>query len=115
MQSKDDCASLSKSAGSRVNKQIKNIAASVRARLLKIAKEHNRDFNAVLLQYFQERMLYCLSSSPYRQKFILKGALLFIIYEIPRSRPTKDIDFLGVDTPHTKENLLKKMKSLSEY
>ncbi|MBN1997006.1 nucleotidyl transferase AbiEii/AbiGii toxin family protein [candidate division KSB1 bacterium] len=72
-----------------------NISASVRARLYNLAKESGRDFNAVVLQYFQERFLYRLSRSTHRQKFVLKGALLFLIYEIPRFRPTKDIDFLG--------------------
>jgi hypothetical protein len=37
---------------------VKNIAASVRARLLNIAKKSGRDFDAVMLQYMQERFLY---------------------------------------------------------
>lgn len=75
--------------------QISNIAASVRARLYNLARKAGRDFNAVILQYFQERFLYRLSQSGHRQKFVLKGALLFLVHEIPRFRPTKDIDFLG--------------------
>ena len=47
----------------------KNIAASIRARLLAIAKKSNRDFNAVLLQYFQERFLYRLSISEFKETF----------------------------------------------
>jgi len=93
--------------------RVKNIAASVRARLLNIAKETNRDFNTVLLQYFQERLLYRLSISPYRDNFILKGALLFLIYKMPRNRPTKDIDFLGVDTSNEEESLLNLMKEVA--
>jgi predicted nucleotidyltransferase component of viral defense system len=73
----------------------KNLGASIRARLLKIAKELNRDYNSVLLQYFQERFLFRLSLSDYRSQFILKGALLFVVYQMPRVRPTRDIDFLG--------------------
>jgi hypothetical protein len=79
----------------RPAKRAKNLAASIRARLLTIAKEGNRDYNSVLLQYFQERFLFRLSKSPYRSQFILKGALLFIVYRMPRVRPTRDIDFLG--------------------
>lgn len=75
--------------------EIKNLGASVRARLLNIAKQTNRDFNAVLLQYFQERFLYRLSISPYKSALILKGALLLIAHHMSRLRPTKDIDFLG--------------------
>jgi len=73
---------------------VKDLGASVRARLTNIAKETKRDFDAILLQYFQERFLYRLSLSPYRSAFVLKGALLFLVYEMPFLRPTKDIDFL---------------------
>lgn len=62
------------------NKQIKDIGASVRARLLDMAKKTGRDFDALLVRYFQERFLYRLSRSPYERYFILKGALLFLVY-----------------------------------
>lgn len=42
----------------------KNIAASVRARLLNVARMSSRDFDAVLLQYIQERFLYRLCAAP---------------------------------------------------
>jgi hypothetical protein len=64
-------------------KQIKNISASVRARLLNIARQNNFKFDSLLLQYFQERFLYRLSISEYKDKFILKGGLLFLAYNIP--------------------------------
>ena len=73
---------------------IKDLGASVRARLTNIARETKRDFDAVLLQYFQERFLYRLSISPYCSAFVLKGALLFLVYKMPFFRPTKDVDFL---------------------
>ena len=75
-------------------RDIKNLGASVRARLTNIARETKRDFGAILLQYFQERFLYRLSISPYRSAFVLKGALLFLVYGMPFFRPTKDVDFL---------------------
>jgi len=43
-----------------------------------------------------ERVLYRLSKSPYRTKFVLKGALMFNVWEAPLSRPTMDIDLLGM-------------------
>ena len=95
-----------------MKREIKNIAASVRARLFNLSKATNRNFDAVLLQYFQERLLYRLSISPYKLNFILKGALLFLIYDIPVSRPTKDIDFLWVDSSNTEKNLLHIMKEV---
>jgi predicted nucleotidyltransferase component of viral defense system len=84
---------------------VKNIAASVRARLLNIAKKSGRDFDAVMLQYMQERFLYRLSLSPYRRHLILKGALLFLAYDISLLRPTKDMDFLGSSTSNDMEEM----------
>jgi len=75
-------------------KEIKDLGASIRARLTNIARETKRDFDAILLQYIQERFLYRLSISPYHLAFVLKGALLFLVYEMPFLRPTKDVDFL---------------------
>jgi predicted nucleotidyltransferase component of viral defense system len=76
-------------------KGVKNIAASVHQRLLDKAKESSRPFNE-LLQYFAiERFIYRLSKSPYADRFILKGALMFSAWCGPASRPTMDIDLLG--------------------
>jgi len=93
-------------------RNITNLTASVRTRLLKIAKIKQRDFNAVLLQYFQERLLYRLSISPYRDKFVLKGALLFLVYDIPAARPTKDIDFLSREMDNKEQNLLNLIREI---
>lgn len=76
-------------------KVVRNIGASIRARLMNIARESKRDYNRILIQYSQERLLYRFSISRYRNNFILKGALLFLTYDMPQYRPTKDIDFLG--------------------
>ncbi|MDX9708886.1 MAG: nucleotidyl transferase AbiEii/AbiGii toxin family protein [Trichloromonas sp.] len=86
-------------------KPVRNIAASVRDRLLRIARESGRDFDAVLLQYFQERFLYRLAQSPYRRHLILKGALLFLAYDMSLLRPTRDIDFLGTSTSNDLEEI----------
>jgi predicted nucleotidyltransferase component of viral defense system len=77
---------------------VKDIAASIRARLLNVAKKSGRDFDAVLLQYLQERFLYRLSLSRFRRHLILKGALMFLAYDMSLLRPTRDIDFLGFST-----------------
>lgn len=78
-------------------KKIKNLSASVKQRLLNIAQAENKDYQSVFKQYIQERMLYRVSVSTYSKTFILKGAPLFIIYNISKLRPTKDIDFMGKD------------------
>jgi predicted nucleotidyltransferase component of viral defense system len=76
-------------------REIKDMTESIRGRLKNIARETKRDFDAVLLQFFQERFLYRLSISEFRENFILKGALLLMIKSITPFRPTKDIDFMG--------------------
>lgn len=72
----------------------KDIAASVRQRLLNKAKAENRQFEEILRYYMIERFLYRLSKSPYSEKFILKGALMLTVWESPPTRPTSDIDML---------------------
>ena len=91
-----------------------NIAASVRARLMNVAKKNNRDFDAVLLQYFQERFLFRLSISPYREQLILKGALMFLAYEMPLLRTTRDIDFLGRATSNDMEEIRKVVSAIAK-
>jgi len=74
---------------------LKDIAASVRQRLLNRAKETDRPFNELLQYYAMERFLYRLSKSRYSDNFVLKGALMLTVWEAPLTRPTMDIDFLG--------------------
>lgn len=64
----------------------KNISASVKDRLLNISRDENKDYQAIFKQYIQERMLYRISVSQYSKSFILKGALLFLSYDINRLR-----------------------------
>lgn len=73
----------------------RNTAASVRARLLTLARETQRDFNLVLTRFALERLLYRLGVSAHADQFLLKGALLFDLwFDVPQ-RPTRDIDLLG--------------------
>ncbi|KJE27625.1 hypothetical protein LG52_3274 [Geobacillus kaustophilus] len=74
---------------------VKNIPASVGERLKNIAKQSGKTFDFILLLYFQERLLYRLSISNYRDKFVLKGGLFLFSLTQFKSRPTKDIDFLA--------------------
>ncbi|MBP6008062.1 MAG: nucleotidyl transferase AbiEii/AbiGii toxin family protein [Rhodoferax sp.] len=81
----------------------RNMAASVRARLLNKAKKDGMDFQLLLTRYALERLLYRLSISTEKDHFLLKGALLFDLwYDVPL-RPTRDIDLLGygsAEIPH---------------
>jgi predicted nucleotidyltransferase component of viral defense system len=73
----------------------KNLPASVRQRLLNLSRERGEDFNFTLTRYANERLLYRLACSPYRDQFVLKGAALFQVWSESLYRPTRDIDLLG--------------------
>jgi hypothetical protein len=78
-----------------LSKSVVNMAASVRQRLLNLARERKEDFGLVLTKYGLERVLYRISQSKHREVFILKGALLFELWTEQRYRPTRDADFLA--------------------
>ena len=78
-----------------MKKVIKNITASIRAQLQNIAKETGRSFSEVLQYYGIERFLYRFSCSKYADQFVLKGALMFTVWQVPERRTTLDIDFLA--------------------
>jgi len=75
--------------------QVKNLEASVRDRLLQVSKKRNEDYHFVLSRYANERFLYRLYKSNYKDHFILKGAMLFMVWTSELYRPTKDVDLLG--------------------
>ena len=77
------------------DKPIKNIAASVHRRLNNNAKMTGRPFQEVFQYYAMERFLYRLAQSPHAIKFVLKGALMFVVWRASTTRPTRDIDLLG--------------------
>ena len=77
----------------------KNNAASVKQRLLNLARERNEDFNALLTRYGIERLLYRLSRSEHAADFVLKGAQLFHLWSDAPHRPTRDLDLLGTGAP----------------
>lgn len=72
-----------------------NIAASVHARLMNLARAEGRSFNDLLQFYAMERFLYRLSRSDHAAKFVLKGALLLRVWDPGAYRTTRDIDLLG--------------------
>lgn len=73
----------------------KNVAASVRQRLYNAAKSSGEDFGLLLTRYANERWLYRLSVSEYKDKFYLKGASRLNLWFDKPHRPTRDIDLLG--------------------
>lgn len=72
-----------------------NLPASVHDRLLKIAKQRGGEFQNLLINYALERWLYRMSQSPHRERFVLKGAMLFALWTDEPHRSTQDLDLLG--------------------
>lgn len=75
-------------------RDVKNVVASVLARLRNHAKARNAPFQQILQHYTIERFLYRVSKSTHAHGVVLKGALLLKTINIPSARPTMDIDML---------------------
>ena len=71
------------------------LVQSVQARLVGHAKMIGVDPNLVLVRFASERLLYQLSRSHHAERFILKGALLLLVWFGETVRPTRDADLLG--------------------
>ena len=98
-----------------MKREIKNKPASIRDKLTNIARTEGIDFDALLLRYFQERFLYRLSISEFSDNFVLKGGLLLICFQIPATRPTKDIDFLAEQLSNDQIEIEDIFKKVAEH
>jgi predicted nucleotidyltransferase component of viral defense system len=75
----------------------------VRQRLLNLADKRKESFQYVLVQYGMERLLYRLSRSAHRDRFVLKGALLFSVWSDTPHRPTMDVDLMSAESAESAE------------
>ena len=73
---------------------VKNLAASVLARLKNQAKTEGINYQMCLQLFFQEEFLRRLSHSKYRENLVLKGGMFIYTLTAFDSRPTRDMDFL---------------------
>ncbi len=78
-----------------MSKETTNYGSSIRAKLLNLSRKVNQPYQMLLTRYIQERFLYRLSASEYRDRFLLKGGALLYAFDRFDARPTLDIDFLG--------------------
>ena len=78
---------------------MKNLAASVLARLAQRRAKTGEDFNVLLVRFALERLLYRLYRSLHREQFVLKGAMLFALWAPTLHRVTRDLDLLGFGHP----------------
>lgn len=77
----------------------KNMSASVRARLLNLSKSTGQDFQSLVLRYTVERFLVRLAMSTHVDRFVLKGAMLYVTWKLDEKRSTMDLDLLGIGSP----------------
>ena len=73
----------------------RNIGASIRARLLTLARQTGQPFDVLLTRFVHERLLYRLSRSSQADEFVLKGAMLLMAWLPHTARGTRDLDLLG--------------------
>lgn len=78
-----------------MTKESKDYGKSVKAKLLNLSKAEVLPYQPLLIRYVQERLLYRLAQSKYKNRFYLKGGALLYAHEQLKARPTLDIDFLG--------------------
>lgn len=78
-----------------MTKESKDYGKSVKAKLLNLSKAEGLPYQPLLIRYVQERLLYRLAQSKYKNRFYLKGGALLYAHEQLKARPTLDIDFLG--------------------
>lgn len=78
-----------------MNAPKQNLPASVRQKLLNLSEKRKEPFDLLLVRYGIERLLYRLSQSRQAEKFLLKGAMLFALWDEKAHRPTRDADLLS--------------------
>jgi hypothetical protein len=72
----------------------RNLPASIAARLLRRAKQTGDVYQTLLTSFCFERFLYRLGVSDARERFVLKGAMLFRLWADQPYRATRDLDLL---------------------
>jgi Nucleotidyl transferase AbiEii toxin, Type IV TA system len=89
------------------NKTGRNLLASIRQRLLDKSHLTGVPYNLTSHYYAVERFLFRLSQSKYVNHLVLRGALMFRVWQqgsLPR--PTLDMNFLGVYVSNEVEALI---------
>ncbi|QDV56536.1 nucleotidyl transferase AbiEii/AbiGii toxin family protein [Rosistilla oblonga] len=92
----------------------RDLAASVRGRLLRQAKESGRPLQELLQYFAMERFLFRLSRSEHADRFVLKGALMFRVWGTPQTRATRDIDLLA-RADNSVDSMTQIMRSVCEH
>lgn len=89
-----------------------NSGKSVRERLLNLSRAEHYNPQMMISRYMQERLLYRLSVSNYRERLILKGGALLYAHDRFEARPTLDIDFMATHINNDNENIKRIIKEI---
>ena len=95
-----------------MTKSIKNYGKSVKTKLLNLMNSSGYKYMYLLARYFNERLLYRVSVSPYRENFLLKGGSLLYAFNGLETRPTIDIDFMAQRISRNREHLEKVFREI---
>lgn len=87
-------------------------AQSIKARLLNKSGGDNKRYQQLIVRYFHERLLYRLSKSNYKERFILKGGAMLYAFDELVPRPTLDIDFMGYNIGREKGIIMNAFKEI---
>lgn len=88
-----------------MKKNITNHGKSVKTRLLNLMNETGYKYMYLLARYFNERLLYRVSVSQYKDNFLLKGGSLLYAVNGLETRPTIDVDFMAHHISREREHL----------
>ena len=91
-----------------------NVAASITAKLKNVASRDRVDFQNVLTRYGIERFLYRLSRSEHAERFVLKGASLFVVWQGQSHRATRDLDLLSFGASDV-DSVISTFKAIIEW
>ncbi len=73
----------------------RNVAESVKQRLLNQRKATGRPYDELLRYFGMERFLYRLGQTRHVNDFVLKGAMMLRVLDAGMARPTADLDLMG--------------------
>ena len=92
----------------------KNYGKSVKTRLFNLMNETGYKYMYLLARYFNERLLYRVSVSQYKDNFLLKGGSLLYAMDGLNARPTIDVDFMAEKINRDREFLTKVFQEILE-
>lgn len=93
-------------------KKITNHGFSVRNKLINLMKASGKEYMYLLQRYLNERLLYRVSVSRFRDNFLLKGGSLLYAIDGLNVRPTVDIDFMAMKINRDREFLTDVFKEI---